>query len=172
VVKSADLHGRLKFFLRFFSPGTLGWLTRFWMPVGHRVVILGGQVAACQLGEFLVKRGRKVTIVEEGDVLGEGLILERKNRLFSWFRKKGVTTMTGVHFDEVTPSGMVVTTKEGKRVVIEADTIIPALPMHPNTGLAETIKGKVPEVYLIGDCREPRLIPDAVADGWRVGNTI
>jgi 2,4-dienoyl-CoA reductase (NADPH2) len=172
VVKSADLHGQLKFFLRFFSPGTLRRLTKFWMPVGRSVVILGGQVAACQLAEFLVKRGRKVTIIEEGDVLGEGLILERKNRLFSWFRKKGVATMTGVHFDEVTPSGMVVTTKEGKRLVIEADTIIPALPMQPNNGLAEEIKKKVPEVCLIGDCKEPKLIPDAIADGWRVGNTI
>ena len=172
VVKSSDLHSQLKFFLRFFSPAALRWLTRFWMPVGHTVVILGGQVAACQLAEFLVKRGRKVTIVEEGDALGEGLIPERKARLLSWFRKKSVNTLTGVHFDEVTPSGMAVTTKEGKRLVLEADTIIPALPMQPSTVLAHTVKGRVPEIYSIGDCREPRLIPDAVADGWRVGNMI
>ena len=172
VVKSSDLHNQLKFFLRFFSPGALRWLTRFWMPVGRTVVILGGQVAACQLAEFLVKRGRKVMIVEEGDVLGEGLIPERKARLFSWFGKKGVTMMTGVHFEEVAPSGIAVTTKEGKRLVLEADTIIPALPMLPDTVLTETIKGKVAEVYSIGDCKEPRLIPDAVADGWRVGNMV
>jgi NADPH-dependent 2,4-dienoyl-CoA reductase/sulfur reductase-like enzyme len=86
------------------------------MPVGRRVVILGGQVAACQLAEFLTKRGRKVTIVEEGDALGEGLIPERKARLFSWFKKKGVASLTGVTFTEVTPSGMVVTTKEGEQV--------------------------------------------------------
>jgi 2,4-dienoyl-CoA reductase (NADPH2) len=172
VVRSGDLHGRLKFFLRFFGPGVLRWLTRFWMPVGRSVVILGGQVAACQLAEFLVKRGRKVTIIEEGDVLGEGLILERKNRLFAWFRKKGVATMTGVRFEEIKPSGVVVTTKEGDRVLIEGDTIIPALPMLPNSGLAEEIGKRVAEVYLVGDCKEPRLIPDAVADAWRVGNTV
>lgn len=172
VVKDSYLHNQLKLFLRFFSPGTLRWLTRFWMPVGHTVVVLGGQVAACQLAEFLVKRGRKLTIVEEGDVLGKGLIPERKARLFSWFRKKGVTMMTGVRFDEVTPSGIVVTTKEGERLVLEADTIIPALPMQPNMGLADIIKGKVPEVYSIGDCKEPRLILDATADGWRVGNMV
>jgi 2,4-dienoyl-CoA reductase (NADPH2) len=172
VVKSSDLHGQLKFFLRFVGPGTLRWLTRFWMPVGRRVVILGGQVAACQLAEFLAKRGRQVTIAEQGDALGEGLILERKNRLFSWFRKKGVTTMTGVHFEEVIPSGVVVTTSEGKRVTLEADTIIPALPMIPNRVLEEALTGKVPEIYLVGDCKEPRLIPDGVADGWKAGNAI
>jgi pyruvate/2-oxoglutarate dehydrogenase complex dihydrolipoamide dehydrogenase (E3) component len=44
--------------------------------------------------------------------------------------------------------------------------------MDPNTALAEQIKRKVPEIHVIGDCREPRLIPDAVADGWRVGNAL
>jgi hypothetical protein len=44
--------------------------------------------------------------------------------------------------------------------------------MQPDTVLAETIKGMVAEVYSIGDCKEPRLIPDAVADGWRVGNMV
>ncbi len=172
VVKSGDLHKILKFFLRFMAPGTLRWLTRFWMPVGRNVVILGGQVAACQLAEFLVKRGRRVTVVEEGDVLGEGLIPERKMRLFSWFRKKGTVLMTNATFNEVTSSGMVVTTKENGRKLLEAETIIPALPMTTDTSLETIFKGKVPEIYLIGDCKEPGLIPDAVRDGWKVGNTI
>ena len=68
--------------------------------------------------------------------------------------------------------GLVVTTKDGSREVLEADTIIPALPMMANTELADRIKGRVPEIYLIGDCKEPGLISDATADGWRVGNAV
>ncbi len=30
----------------------------------------------------------------------------------------------------------------------------------------------VPEVYAIGDCESPGLIPDATAAGWRVANEI
>ena len=44
--------------------------------------------------------------------------------------------------------------------------------MKPDTALFERLKGKVPEVYTIGDCGNPRLIVDAIADGWRVGNAI
>ena len=44
--------------------------------------------------------------------------------------------------------------------------------MRPNTELFESLKGKVPEVYAIGDCNNPRLIADAVADGWKIGNAI
>jgi 2,4-dienoyl-CoA reductase (NADPH2) len=172
VTRSSDLYNKLKIFLRFFSPGTLRWLTKFWMPVGKEVVIIGGQVAACQLAEYLVKRGRKVTLVETDQNLGEGLIVERKNRLFSWFRKKGVTMISGVKYEEITNEGLTITTKEGNRFTLRADTIIPALPLMPNTDLLRILKGKVSEIYLIGDSREPRLIPDAIADGWKIANTI
>jgi 2,4-dienoyl-CoA reductase (NADPH2) len=172
VIRSSDLYDKLETFLRFLSPGILRWLTKFWMPVGKEVVIIGGQVASCQLAEYLVKRGRKVTIVDANPTLGEGLIPERKNRLFSWFRKKGVVMMAGVKYEKITNEGLVVTTKEGSRLTLRADTIIPAIPLRPNTDLLKTFRGRVPEIYLIGDCKEPRMIPEAIADGWKIANTI
>jgi 2,4-dienoyl-CoA reductase (NADPH2) len=172
VTRSSDLYKKLRVFLRFLGPGILRWLTKFWMPVGKKVVIIGGQIAACQLAEFLVKRGRQVTIVDADQTLGEGLIPERKNRLFSWFRKKGVTMMSGVKYEEITDEGLILTTKEGNRLTLQTDTIIPAMPLMPNSDLYRSLKGKVSEVYLIGDCSEPRMIPEAIADGWKVANTI
>lgn len=172
VVRSSDLYNKLKTFLRFLGPGTLRWLTNFWMPVGKEVAIIGGQIAACQLAEYLVKRGRKVTIVDMDQILGEGLIPERKNRLFSWFRKKGVTMMTGMKVEEITNEGLTIATKEGNKLTIRADTILPVMPLMPNTDLLKSLQGKVSEIFLIGDCREPRMISDAIADGWKVANTI
>jgi len=166
VLKSADLHHTLKKLLRYFSPGALRWLTKFWMPVGKRVVVIGAKIAACQLAEFLVKRGRKVTIVDEGDTIGEGLVPERKNRLLYWFGKKGVTILTGVTCDEITDRSLIVKTRTGERLTLIADTIIPATPLLPNTAWVDTIREKVSEVHLVGDCESPRLIVDAVAGGW------
>ncbi|GAI43584.1 unnamed protein product, partial [marine sediment metagenome] len=34
------------------------------------------------------------------------------------------------------------------------------------------LEGKVPEIYPIGDCREPHLILEAIADGSRIGRAI
>ena len=172
VVKSADLHHTLKKLLRYFSPGVLRWMTKFWMPVGKRVVVIGGKIAACQLAEFLVKRGRKVTIVDEEDTIGEGLVPERKNRLLYWFGKKGVTILTGVTCDEITDRSLTVKTRTGERLTLTADTIIPATPLLPNTAVADAIREKVSEVHLIGDCESPRLIVDAVAGGWRVARDL
>ena len=80
--------------------------------------------------------------------------------------------MAGVKYEEITDKGLVLLTKEGERRTIEADTIIPAVPLTPNTGLQETLKGKAAEVYFIGDCSEPKVIIDAVAAGYRVANSL
>jgi 2,4-dienoyl-CoA reductase (NADPH2) len=173
VLSVADLHRKLKFYLRFLRPKTLRWLTRLWVPIGKRVVIIGGGKQGCELAEFLVKRGRKVTIVDTADTLGEGMFHHLKCALFSWFQKKGVTMMPEVNnYEEITAKGLTITTKAGERQTIEADSIIPAMPLTPDTGLRQSLEGKAPEVYAIGDCREPLWIVDAIADGSRIARAI
>ena len=172
VVKSADLYGTLRFFLKIFGPKMLRTLTKVWMPVGKKVVIIGGAIQGCQLGEYLTKRGRKVTIVDTGKEIGDGLYPERKTRLFYWFKKKGVVMLPEVKLVEITKEGLVVDTKEGDRRLLKADTIIPAMPFTPNNGLFGQLKKKVPEVYSIGDGEKPGIIPDSTLAGWEVGNRI
>jgi 2,4-dienoyl-CoA reductase (NADPH2) len=173
VISNANLHQRLKFFLRFLGPDTLRWLTNFYMPVGKRVVIIGGGIQGCELGEFLVKRGRKVTIVDKAGTLGEGMVDVSLAYLLTWFRQKGVTLLSGVkEYVEITGKGLTLITKEGETKTIEADSIIPTLPLMKNTELLEGLKDKVPEVYAVGDCQEPLLIVDAIAAGSRTARTI
>ncbi len=173
VVTSSELHGRLKTFLRFFSPVALRWLTRFWMPLGKRVVVVGGGVHGCQVAEFLVKRGRKVVIVDTAPEIGQGLLETLlKPYLLNWLVEKGVVLMAGVRYEEVTDKGLTVTTKDGLRETIEADTIVTAMPLRPNQDFADSLAGSVPETYIIGDAREPDMIIDAIADGSRIGRAI
>jgi 2,4-dienoyl-CoA reductase (NADPH2) len=172
VVRSADLYGTLRFYLRIFGPQTLRDLTRLWMPVGRSAVIIGGAIQGCQLGEFLTKRGRKVTIVDTEEELGRSMYPERKTRLFYWFDKKGVERLGGVRLVDIDNKGLTLVTKDGETRTLEADSVVCALPFAPNKTLAESLQDKVPEVHVIGDCNEPGLIPDATAAGWRVGNAI
>jgi 2,4-dienoyl-CoA reductase (NADPH2) len=172
VITSPALHRKVKPYLKFFGPRILGWLTRFWIPMGRRVVVIGGGLQGCEVAEFLVRRKRKVTIVEEGEVLGKGVIDFRLGLLMDWFHRKGVIMMTGVRSMEITDKGLVIITKEGKKETIEADSIVHTSPLVPNMELFESLKGKVPEVYAIGDCKEPRLIVDAIAEGWQIARRI
>ena len=172
VVSNVKLHGMLKFLLRFFSPETLRTLTKVWMPLGKRVVIIGGGIQGCELAEFLVKRGRQVTIVDSADALGKDMISHLKLQLFWWFRKKGVVMMPGVKPVAVTAKGLTVLTKQGYNQMIEADSIVTALPLEPNRELLRAFEGSAPEVYTVGDCGSPGLIVDAVAQGWAISNSV
>ena len=172
VVSNADLHRMLKFVLRFLGPALLRRLTKIWMPLRKRVVIIGGGIQGCELAEFLVKRGRKVTIVDSADALGEGMIRHLKLQLFWWFREKGVTMMPGVKPLAITAKGLTVLTKQGYKQTIEADSIVTALPLTPNKELLCALEGKVAEIHAIGDCGNPGLIVDAIGDGWRISNSI
>ncbi len=172
VISGPALHKQLKVYLRFFGVRFLRWLTKFWMPIGKRVVVIGGAIQGAELVEFLVKRGRKVTIVAGDEEIGEGLPRRKQQRLVEWLVEKGVTIITNAKCEEITDKGLVITTKDGVKQTIEADTITPAIPFKPNTELLEALNGKVPEIHLIGDGAEPRLIIDAIADGWRTARAI
>jgi 2,4-dienoyl-CoA reductase (NADPH2) len=173
VVNGAELHRRLKFFLKFFKPETLRSLTKFYMPIGKRVVVIGGGIQGCELAEFLTKRNRNVTIIDTKEAMGEGMVDALMAHLFIWFAKKGVTMISGVReYVGITDRGITIITREGEKQTIEADTIVSALPMMPNTALLESIKTKAPEVYAIGDCLEPLLIADAIGTGVRTARTV
>ena len=74
---------------------------------------------------------------------------------------------------EITDKGLIVTTGEGKKQMIEADTIITAASPRPNTELLKAIEGKVPEAYLIGsEDKESCCIMNAIGNGYRIAKAI
>ena len=80
--------------------------------------------------------------------------------------------LTGVKYEEITDKGLTLVDRNGNRQTLEADTIVTAFPLTPNTGLADKLKDIVPKVYMVGDCREPRLIVDAIRDGLETGHNL
>ena len=54
----------------------------------------------------------------------------------------------------------------------EVDTIVTALPLLPNAELFKSLEGSAPEIYNTGDCKEPNLTVDAIADGVRIARAI
>jgi len=142
------------------------------MPLGRRVIIIGGNVQGCQLAEFLVKRGRKVTIVETSDELATGMGWIKRGKLLYWFEKKGVTAFSGVKYEGIIDKGLTITSKDGERKTIEADTIVPAMPLEPDSEFFRVLKGRVPEVHLIGDAKEPHQILEAIHEGSRIARLI
>lgn len=176
VLTGKELHSRLKSFLKYTDPGKLRKLSKMWLPnVGKNVVIMGGQLHGCQTAEFLVHRGRKVTIVDSGakEDIGKGLIdVFLKPYLFYWLEDNGVEIIPEVKYEEITKKGLTVSSQDGTKRLLEADTVITALPLEPNNAFIEAMNGKAKEVYAIGDGKEPGLIFDAIVAGAKIAREI
>jgi NADPH-dependent 2,4-dienoyl-CoA reductase/sulfur reductase-like enzyme len=172
VISSVELREKAKLALKMLGPKSLGRVTKMWLPVGKRVVIIGGGIQGCETAEFLVKRGRKVTIVEAGDKVGMEIPLLQRILLLPWLEKKGATILTETACKEVTEKGLVVVDKEGRERTLEADTVLVTVALEPNPGLHEALKDRAAEVYAVGDCSKPGLIIDAIAGGFTVGRAV
>jgi len=79
---------------------------------------------------------------------------------------------TGVKREEFKDSSLVITTKEGEEKTIEVNTIVIAAGGKANSELFQELKGRVPEIYCVGDCVEPRNIMEATTEGFNIGRTI
>jgi 2,4-dienoyl-CoA reductase (NADPH2) len=174
VTTSGDLHRQMKKLLKFFSPQTMAKLTRIWMPVGKKVVVIGSRIHGCETAEFLVKRGRQVTLVDTADNLGEGMTVDDKSLLFPWFDKKGVKRYLGVKLEKISKGSLELITPEGQKITLRADSLMTALPLSPNKETMDYFRGKAAEVFFVGDCCDPKLIAEATAAGalaaMKIGN--
>ena len=62
--------------------------------------------------------------------------------------------------------------QEGEIVFLPADTVVLAVGAQSESKLAQELKGLVPEVYSIGDCKKPRDAASATYSAARVVETI
>lgn len=140
--------------------------------VGMEVVVIGGDQVGCETAEFLVEKGRKVTIVEILESMATKMSPYLSAPFLERLARKGIAMYTGVKREEFKNSSLVITTKEGEEKTIEVNTIVLATGSKPNSELFQELKDRVPEVYCVGDCVEPRNIMEATTEGFNIGRTI
>jgi 2,4-dienoyl-CoA reductase-like NADH-dependent reductase (Old Yellow Enzyme family)/NADPH-dependent 2,4-dienoyl-CoA reductase/sulfur reductase-like enzyme len=139
---------------------------------GERVAIIGGELVGCETALFLIERGKKVTIMRRGPELATKVHQFIREPMLSRLKYKGATILTGVDYQEITNTGIVIKTATGEKKVIEADTIVLAAGSLPDNKLETALKGRVDQVLAIGDCVEPRTIMEAVQEGYMAGLAI
>ncbi|HUO40188.1 MAG TPA: FAD-dependent oxidoreductase [Mycobacterium sp.] len=75
---------------RLVQPGAVRLATRVWMPLGRRVAIVGGDLVALELAEFLAARGRLVTILEGSKTIAPEIGNKRKTEHMGRLDRLGV----------------------------------------------------------------------------------
>jgi 2-enoate reductase len=141
---------------------------------GNKVVVIGGGMIGCETAVWLAEQGKRVTVVEMmPQLMGEFLTVPLMNRMMltDLMALNKVEVLTGANIRAITGEGIIVNAG-GPEKTVKADTVVIATGLKPDDGLYKSLKGQFSNVYLVGDCREPRNIMGAIWDGFEVGRTL
>ena len=164
--------GLSAFLLKYwYNPAFLRWFMRFSFPFKNRTIIVGGGFAGCEMGEFLLRKGKQITIIEEGKRLGVDIGPVTRWAILNRIRKGKSKVVTEARVEEITDKGVRVN-QGGKSIFLEGDTVLLAKGLNANPESAKSITGETATVYIIGDCNKPGKIMEAQADGFILGSTI
>ena len=142
-------------------------LSKTWMPVGKRVVVIGGGLVGLELAEFLAERGRKVTVLEEGPHLGLPMAMPRRWTAVIKATKHGVVLVrdaTVVSIDKVS-----VRYRVGEdEFEVRGDSVVVASQVEPDVQLAELLSDLGIRVQVVGDALNIGYIEGAIHTANRV----
>ncbi|WP_374241955.1 FAD-dependent oxidoreductase [Zoogloea sp.] len=147
-------------------------LSRLWMPLGKRVAIVGGGLVGLELAEFLVDRGRQVTVLEEGPSLGRELSIVRRWRVLDGLRQHGAELQTQATINEIGRKAISYTTQEGEARSLAVDSVVLAIGARPDDRLAKELETVKVPVISIGDGAAIGYIEGALASGFAAGNRV
>jgi 2,4-dienoyl-CoA reductase (NADPH2) len=156
------------------QPELVRLATRAWMPLGHRVAIVGGDLVALELAEFLTGRGRSVTILEACKTVAPEIGNKRKTEHMDRLDRLGVAVHVRADVERIVPGGLVFRPNAGTPRELAADTVVLAGSVEPDTALYDTLAAALPDVVVraAGDCTGLGLIRKATEDGARAACAI
>jgi len=139
---------------------------------GKKVVVIGGGLVGCETALYLTQQGKKVTIVEILDNVVTDIFVAARMHLLKLLAEADAKVLTSTNVLKIADEGVTVADKDGKQSILEADTVVLACGMTSKEELSAALKDKVPEVYTIGDCAEPRKVINAMWEGFRLARLI
>jgi 2-enoate reductase len=142
---------------------------------GKEILVLGGGLIGCETALWLAQQGSKVTIVEMlPDLLSAGIPAQHMNRLMllDLLRFHRVEALTGTSLLEISPAGAVLSGGDSSKREIPADMIVLAVGLAPEQDLYRSLRGQIPNLFLIGDSRSAQNVMNAVWDAYEVARMV
>ncbi|MCI9467826.1 MAG: FAD-dependent oxidoreductase [Oscillospiraceae bacterium] len=146
------------------------------VPLGQKVVVVGGGLTGCELALDQAERGKEVYVVEMLDnILSTGpmIPIPQDQMLRLLLDKYQVKLMTGHKICEINDTGAVIeNVHTGERLTIDADNVVLAMGFRPNPSMAPELVGAGIEFYEVGDGRQVSNLMGAIWDAYEVARSI
>ena len=135
--------------------------------VGSTAVVIGGGMMGLETAEYLADKGCKVTVVEMDKIAKDIGPTMRWDFVSRVRRKMSILSQTSVL--GISEKGVRVLDRNNAEKDINADTIVIASGLESIRGIRDSEELKKIEYYVIGSCKEPGRIDEAIRDGFNAG---
>ena len=146
-------------------------LSKLWMPLGKRVVIVGGGLVGLELAEFLIARDRQVTVLEPTDKAGRELAIVRRWRVLDVVKAHAQLHLRA-QVQRIGAKEVHWTDGEGQAHSSAADSVILATGAQADDSLALALQASGRPVHRVGDCADIGFIEGAIRMGNDVGRSV
>ncbi|MEM4472313.1 MAG: FAD-dependent oxidoreductase [Archaeoglobaceae archaeon] len=136
------------------------------VKVEGRVVVIGGGGVGCDVAAKLAE-SCKVTLIDMLPKIGADIGISTRWTILLYLKEKGVEMLTETKAVEIKKNSVVVETPSGLRELY-CDAAVLAVGTRSKDELYEELKGKVKEIYRIGDCVKPRKALDATLEAFEL----
>ncbi len=123
------------------------------------------------LRSLALQGSKRITIVEMLPKLGEGIGRTTRWTYMEELKRRGVRMMTNTKAVEITSEAVTVECR-GERQTLAAGTVVLATGYRPDRALADALRGRVPELHVIGDAERVGDAEAAIRQGYEIGSTL
>jgi 2-enoate reductase len=144
-------------------------------PVGERVVVVGGGLIGCETALWLAQQKKQVTIIEMFSDLMVGTPMVpkvTKEMMLDLLNYHRIDIVMNRKLTEVRDDFALASAPSGEKETYQADSVVLAMGLMADRELYQSVVGRVPGLYVIGDAREARNIMGAIWDAYEVGRSI
>ncbi len=132
--------------------------------MGSRIVIIGAGLIGTETALYAYNNfpEKEITLLEVSAEPLSDVVQVNKLGLIEKLQKTNIKITTSAKIHRIVKGGIEYFDDQDKLQKIPTDTVILAAGFIPKIQLERTFEGVAPEIYLIGDCRKPGKIFDAI----------
>ena len=146
------------------------------VEVGRNVIVADyeNHLYGLDMADFLASQGKNVELLTESVFAGGMVDYHTIHVAYTNVLTKGVIITPLTAIKEIREKTIIVYNllTNSEREIDGIDTVVVCTDGRANDSLHRSLKGKVKELYAVGQCVSPRKLLDSIHDGYRVGRIL
>lgn len=142
--------------------------------LGKDVVVIGGGEVGVEAEMNLAKKGHNVTVLEMRDTLAADTTLIHYRSMFeaAWEELDNFKYILNVRCSGINKNEVIYIDANGDKKFIKADSVVVSVGMKAKKAEALEFYGAADRFYMIGDCKKPATIQQAMRSAFSIASTI